>query len=190
MTTPLLLAVIVLAWARATRKPWSELGLKRTSARALVLGGLLGGALKIFLKAVVMPLLGADPVNRPYHWLVGNTAALPGFLLTLLLGAGFAEELVFRGFLFDRVRRFLGEGRGALAFAVIGSTMLFALAHGLEQGTDGVRQAVITGLVFGTMYARTKNLWPVMAAHFTFDVVALALIYWNVEARVAHLLFH
>ena len=33
------------------------------------------------------------------------------------------------------------------------------------------------------------RIWIVMCAHVAFDVVAIALIYWNLEAEFAHLLF-
>lgn len=45
------------------------------------------------------------------------------------------------------------------------------------------------GLVFGTIFARTRSLWMLMCAHAAFDLTALALIYWNLEAGVARLVF-
>jgi membrane protease YdiL (CAAX protease family) len=53
----------------------------------------------------------------------------------------------------------------------------------------GVEQAMITGLVFGTIFARTGRIFLPMAAHAAFDLTALAIIYWDLEARVAHLVF-
>lgn len=185
MTPSLLLAIVILAWGRATRKPWSDFGLARTSLIVVALGAVFGAALKLVLKAIVLPLLGTSPVNAHYHYLVGNTGALPGMLFTIILGAGFGEEVVFRGFLFDRVRRF----GGPLWVAVVVSATLFGLAHLSDQGTDGAVQAAIVGLVIGTIYARTKNLWPCVAAHIAFDLVALAIIYFGLEERVAHLVF-
>jgi hypothetical protein len=54
-----------------------------------------------------MPLLGADPVNATYHYLAGNPAALPGMLFSVVIGAGFGEETLFRGYLFERLRKLL-----------------------------------------------------------------------------------
>ena len=48
---------------------------------------------------------------------------------------------------------------------------------------------MITGLVFGTIFAITGRLWMLMCAHVAFDLTALAIIYWNVEADVAHFIF-
>ncbi|TMH27678.1 MAG: CPBP family intramembrane metalloprotease [Betaproteobacteria bacterium] len=58
-----------------------------------------------------------------------------------------------------------------------------------DQGLPGVEQAAVTGLVFGTVFAVTGQLWLPMVAHAAFDVTAVALIYWNWESAVAHLLF-
>src|SRR5262245_33957631 len=56
--------VLVLAWGARSRTPWRDLGLVRPRRRALtLLGGIaFGAAFKLCMKAIVMPLLGADPV--------------------------------------------------------------------------------------------------------------------------------
>jgi membrane protease YdiL (CAAX protease family) len=48
---------------------------------------------------------------------------------------------------------------------------------------------MITGLVFGTIFAITGRMWMVMCAHAAFDLMAIAIIYWNLEEAVAHLVF-
>ena len=46
------------------------------------------------------------------------------------------------------------------------------------------------GLVYGAIFARTGRLWMLIAAHAAFDLTALAIIYWDLEADVAHLVFN
>lgn len=185
-------AVLVLAWARLSRTPWRELGFAppRSWGRMFAIGVPLGVVFKLAMKAAVMPLLGAPPINARYHYLAGNAAALPWALYAVVVGAGFGEETVFRGFFFERLRTLLGTGRAALVAAVLLTTALFAVAHYQDQGPPGVEQAAVTGLVFGTIYAVTKQLWIPMVAHAAFDVTAVALIYWNWEAAVGQLIFH
>jgi membrane protease YdiL (CAAX protease family) len=53
-----------------------------------------------------------------------------------------------------------------------------------------VQQATIFGLVFGSIFAITGRIWMLMIAHAAFDLTALALIYWNLETKVAHFVFN
>jgi CAAX protease family protein len=185
-------AVLVLLWARWSRTPWSKLGFvrPRSVARDLALGVALGAAFKLVMKAVVMPLFGADPINRAYHFLAGNSSALPGMFVTLVVVAGFGEETVYRGFLFERLRRYFGRSTLATILIVVLTSAFFGSIHYPEQGLDGAEQAMVTGLVFGTAFAATGRIWPVMAAHAAFDITALAIIYFDLEPIVAHLVFH
>jgi len=189
VVTVLPAAALVLAWVWRSRTPWGEIGYARPrSWIATVVGGLvLGVALKLALKAIVMPLLGVDPINHAYHFLVGNARALPGMLAIVIVAGGFGEETVYRGYLFERLGKILGESRPANVFTVLLTSALFASAHYLDQGLAGLEQAMITGLVFGAVFAITRRVWLLMVAHAAYDVAAIALIYWNVESRVAHL---
>jgi membrane protease YdiL (CAAX protease family) len=65
----------------------------------------------------------------------------------------------------------------------------FGAEHYSVQGLPGAEQATIVGLVFGTIIAVTGRIWMVMVAHAAFDVTAVAMIYWNLESKVAHLVF-
>jgi hypothetical protein len=185
-------AVLALLWAHLSRTPWRELGLVRPRSwiGAALLGLVLGAVFKLAMKAVVMPLLGADPINHAYHFVAGNAAALPGMFWQVTVGAGFGEELVFRGFLFERLGKLLGRSGGARVAAVLISAVWFGAVHYPVQGLAGAEQATITGLVFGAIFAVTGRLVPVMFAHAGFDLAAVAIIYWNLEERVAHLIFH
>ena len=183
-------AALALIWARLSRTSWADMGFARPASwiRTLVAGVLFGVAFKLLLKAVVMPFLGAPPVNQAYHYLAGNTAALPGMVLAVIVGAGFAEETFYRGYLFERLGKLLGKGAGEKTAIVSITSIPFALAH-YGQGVYGVEQAAITGAVFGAIFAVTGRLWTPIVAHAAFDLAALAIIYWDVESTVAHLVF-
>ena len=180
--------LLVLLWAHLTETPLRALGfaVPRNWPRTLLLAAVAGIVLKLALKAIAMPLVAADPVNRPYHYLQGNAAALPGILLTVVVGGGFGEETVYRGFLFERFGQAWGASPVARAATVSLTTSLFALAHYPDQGLAGVEQAVVTGGVFGMVFAVRRQLWPMVIAHAAFDVTAVVLIYAGWEERVAH----
>ena len=183
---PPLSALLVLVWAYASETPWHELGFVRPRSwtGSVAIGVGFGAAYKLILKAIVMPLLGAPPVNARYHFVTGNAAVLPGLIATMIIVAGFGEETLYRGYMFERLGKLLGTSPRAKIAIVVITTILFAAAHYPDQGIPGVEQAVFTGLVFGGIFAVTGELFMLMVAHATFDVVALALIYWNLEARV------
>jgi membrane protease YdiL (CAAX protease family) len=183
-------AVLALLWAWRSRTPWREIGYVRPGSwiDALAGGLALGIAFKFLMKAIVMPLFGADPINQAYHFLSGNRALLPAALLAMIV-AGVAEETIFRGYMFERFGRLFGSGVGAKASIVLISSAWFALGHYSNQGLAGVEQAAITGLVFGTIFAFTGRIFMIMVAHAAFDLTALAMIYWNLESDVAHLVF-
>ena len=184
--------LLALLWARMTRTPLREFGYVRPAswARTAVTGILCGVAFKFAMKALVMPLLGADPVNQAYHYLAGNPAALPGAVLTMIVAAGFGEETVYRGFLFERFGRLLGRGALARGIAVLVSSALFGLAHYPTQGLTGVEQAAIVGLAYGTVFAVSGQIAVLMITHAAFDLAAVAIIYLNLESKVAHFFFH
>ncbi len=183
--------VLVLAWAWLSRTPWSELGFARPASwvRTVTGGIALGVALKLLMKAVVMPALGADPINQAYHFLAGNRALVPIAVFSMIAGAGFGEETLFRGYAFERLGKLLGPGRAAKTAMVAITSVWFGLAHYAGQGLAGTEQALIVGLVFGTTFAATRSVWLLVCAHAAFDLTALAIIYGDVEAKVAHIVF-
>src|SRR5262249_30388527 len=112
-----------------------------------------------------------------------------GMLVTLTISAGFGEETVFRGYLFERCRSILGCGHGATLATALITSAIFASAHYIDQGWPGVEHALFTGTLFATLYLLAAHLWLPMVAHAAFDLTALAMIYWNIEAEIAHLFF-
>lgn len=188
---PPLSAVLVLVWTKLSRTPWREIGYVRPKSwiGSLVIGVAFGILFKFLMKAIVMPLLGANPVNQAYHYLVGNRAALPAAVFTMIVVAGFGEETVFRGYLFERLGKLLGRSPAARIVTVLVTAGAFASLHYFGQGLAGAQQATITGLVFGTVFAVTRRIWMLMCAHAAFDLTAVAIIYWNLESTVAHLIF-
>jgi membrane protease YdiL (CAAX protease family) len=182
--------VLALLWTRSSRTPWRDIGYVRPRSwiRTVAVGVAFGIAFKLLMKAIVMPLLGADPVNQAYHFLAGNRAVLPTAVLAMLT-AGFAEETVFRGFMFERLGKLLGSGVWAKTFIVLVTSLWFGLGHYSMQGLAGTEQAMIVGLVYGTIFAVTGRIFVLMVAHAAFDLTALAIIYWNLETGMAHLVF-
>lgn len=188
---PPLSAALALAWAARSGTPWRDLGYVRPRSWPVTIaaGIVFGTTLKLLLKTVVMPLLGAPPVNESYQHLVGNTAVAVPFALQLIVVAGWGEETFFRGYLFERLGALWGRGLAAKTATVLATSALFAALHALEQGVPGVQQAAITGLVFGGVFAVTGRIWPLVVAHAAFDLTALFIIWGGHERALATLFF-
>lgn len=183
-------ALLVLGWVYLSRTPWREIGYVQPGhwIRDALLGIAGGLALRLLMQVIVIPLLGYHPINQPFHYLVGNTAALPGVALWLIIVSGFGEETLFRGYLFERLGKLFGKSHLAMVAIVLLTSAFFGAAHYPEQGWLGVTQSTITGLVLGTTFAITGRIWPVMWAHAAFNLLAVTIIYLDLESKMSHLL--
>ena len=184
-------AILVLVWVKASGTPWREIGYVRPRnwVRTILVGIAFGAALKFVMKALVMPLLGAPPINQAYHFVTGNPAVIPLMLYTMIVVAGFGEETFYRGWMFERIGKLFGQSLSAKIATVLITSILFASVHYPEQGVPGVEQAFITGLIFGAIFAITGQIFMLMIAHTVFDLTALWMIYYDLETRIAHLIF-
>jgi membrane protease YdiL (CAAX protease family) len=182
--------ILALAWAWRSGTPWREIGYVRPEswARTIALAVGFGVAFKLLMKAIVMPLFGAEPTNAAFQYLVGNSAALPAALWSVAVVAPFGEETVMRGFLFERLGKLIGRGVWVKALIVVLGAALFGLAHYSLQGLADVQQGTIVGLVHGSIFAITGRIWFLIVAHAAFSVTAAMMIYWNLESTVAQLI--
>ena len=67
--SPIVSGPLVVLWAKWSRTPWREIGYVRPKSWIVAIaGGIVSGiALKLVMKAIVLPLLGANPINRSFH---------------------------------------------------------------------------------------------------------------------------
>ena len=184
-------AILVLLWTKISKTPWREIGYvqPRRWGKTIAIGMVFGVVLKFVMKAMVMPLFGAPPINQAYQFVTGNLAVIPVMIYTMIVTAGFGEETFYRGWMFERLSKLFGQGVWAKIVIVLTTSILFATVHYPEQGVPGVTQALVTGLIFGASFAITGQIFMLMIAHAAFDLTALWMIYYGLETRIAHLIF-
>jgi membrane protease YdiL (CAAX protease family) len=189
---PPLSAILILIWVKISDTPWREIGYVRPRSwgKTIVTGIVFGVALKFVMKAMVMPLFGAPPINQAYHFVTGNPAVIPLMIYTMIVIAGFGEETFYRGWMFERFGKLLGQSLFVKIAIVVITSILFASVHYPEQGIPGAEQALMTGLIFGSIFAVTGQIFMLMIAHAAFDLTALWMIYYGLETQIAHLIFH
>jgi membrane protease YdiL (CAAX protease family) len=103
---------------------------------------------------------------------------MPGLLYAAVMMAfvGFAEELIFRGFLFKAILK-----DGNVRTAIIISSVTFGLGHILNLliGQDLIETlvqivfAVAVGFVFTMTFYKGGSLWPCILAHSVIDVTSV-----------------
>jgi len=139
-----------------------------------VFAGLLGAIMMwlsvMIVGAIQAGFLGHQPTQTAVK-LFEN--AKPGIWLDVMAVvaitlAPFAEELIFRGFIFNALWR-----RLPFSLSALGSGILFGIAHGQSAG---IAPLAAGGFVLASVYARSGSLWSSMIAHGTFNGITLALL--------------
>jgi membrane protease YdiL (CAAX protease family) len=164
-------ALALLAALFVRRLPVGAFGFRRVRPIWLLLAvavGLAAMTLASLLSIFVLsPLFPHDDTQADYHAAI--TGALPAFLITLLLGGiiePIGEELLFRGVLASFLRRW---GPWVM---IIGTTLVFALAHGFNVVFFS---AVFMSVGSTYLYWRTGSIWPSLIVHCTYNSSSLLL---------------
>ena len=145
------------------RKPLTEL-LGKINIRwckELLWGGLIGSVLML-IPALILGVFGwVDWQWNP----TSLSAVLSGVLL--FIGVAFAEELLFRGFVFQRLIAGLGQWPAQLIIA-----SFFLLTHLNNPGMSGNIKLMasvnifLASIMFGLAFIRTKSLAMPLGLHF------------------------
>lgn len=177
--------LLLLAWVslRMRRLRWRNVGFSRYRSWPMTLAlGVAGGLfLEIQELFVTQPLLarltGKQPDLSDFRILTGNIKyTLAGLALTWTLAA-FGEELVWRGYLMNRVADLGNRTHLAWFCSLVVVNAAFGLAHSY-QGVTGIIEEGIAGLFLGAMYLRTgKNLSVPIIAHGISDTLDIVLIF-------------
>lgn len=184
--------LLILWWRRATGLPFAEIGFRKPGNWVYTFGGgiILGICLKILVKSTVMRLFEMDPTNSAFHFIYQDTSKWILYSLLAIPFAGFGEEMVWRGFLFQRLRGPMGDDTLARVAIVFSTSLVFGGLHYLNQGFAGAVNGIIAGALFGSLYfISKKNLWLVIACHSAWDIFSFTMIYYGWERSIATLFF-
>ena len=96
-------------------------------------------------------------------------------VLVAWFAAGLGEELLYRGFLMDRLQRLKGVGHTLWGPIVI-QGLIFGLSHGY-QSLGGVIITGVVGLGLGWLRTRIDSLLPLVLAHMAVDTFSMSMAY-------------
>ena len=166
-----------LVWFRGERM--ADIGLKRPQSwpRTIGIGVLLAA---IFFGAIYLSeKAGLHRELSRFNSLQGNVNLTLTVALYVLVGAGFYEEFVYRGFLMQSLAMFFGGSRGGWWIALVIQALLFGASHAY-QNPLGMLITGILGFLLGLVVLLTgRNLWAAIIAHGLFDASRTILFYFT-----------
>ena len=163
-----LYATAVLLWLGLVEQlPISSIGLRRPTWKSLVFA-VLGAVALVFVFAihfgVIVRIFHLDAaaameqqriiLSRPYWYRV-----------ILVLRAAVVEEILFRGYIIEKVRQLTGSGSLAIALSVLA----FTCAHFAGWGLVHLIPVFCSAIILALLYVWRRDLPSNMLAHFLTD---------------------
>lgn len=175
----LLVAAVSLICQLLRRRPLSELT-GRVDARWLrqLLAGLVLGAALMLLPALILLASGV------VRWQVVDGLAIVIAALAPAAAVVIAEELLFRGFVFQRLLDGIGEWPAQLLVAAF-----FVLSHSATLAEAGPLKTLaginifIASIAFGLAYIRTRGLAMPLGIHFAANMTQGPLLGFGVSGH-------
>jgi uncharacterized protein len=166
-----------LIWLRG--ETLADIGLKRPASwmRTFIIG--IGLAAIVFIAMYVSEKAGFRRDLSKFRDVQGNLELALFGVFYALIGAGFYEEFMFRGFLMQGLAMLFGASRSAWIIACVVQGALFGAAHAY-QNPLGIAITGTLGVLMGLLVlASGRNLWPVIIGHGLLDASRFVLFYFQ-----------
>ena len=152
------------------KKPWKNTALV---FGVVILGHVALSAVVLFVQAE----FGEEADLSRFNPIEGNLVLLLGALVSIWVTAGVAEEIIFRGFVLNRLGAVFAGRKNPWVWAVAIQAVIFGLMH-LYQGPVGIVATGLSGVLMGTVYVMVgRNLVAIILAHGAWDTAAMVAIY-------------
>jgi membrane protease YdiL (CAAX protease family) len=164
---------------------WRDVGLRRSKAwwkvalQAVLAALLIAVVVNLVTAPFVHRLVSSSANNSRFDNVRGNFVALLGWLAVAWTFAAFGEEVIFRGYLMNRIADLVGRTPTGWIISLFGSSLIFGLGHGY-QGLAGIINTATIGVLLGILYLITKrNLWVNIICHGVIDSISLITLYFS-----------
>jgi membrane protease YdiL (CAAX protease family) len=166
----------------------ADIGFRRPTRWATVPAWVVGILVVFVVAQNAAPLLVAPFFDLPqpdmsrYDVVRGNLAAALALAVVLPLTAAIPEEILYRGFLIERLATVFGGTTGAAVSAVLVQALIFGSVH-FQWGLGGIFATSIMGAVWGFAYLLCgRNLWIVILAHSMAHIALVTQLYFSPPA--------
>lgn len=181
--------MLSLIWVglRLRGQGWSHLGLPIVRPTPSTVMKALATSVLVCVAAVaafaVGAIMAANLFGMPaasdtsaYAFMQGDLPMLLGVLVAAWIVSSLGEEVVYRGFLVNRLAE-LSAPPSRWTIPVLVSAVIFGLAH-YSWGPTGIVQTGFMGLVLGAAYVRlNRRLWVMVLAHAYMDTALFVQMY-------------
>ena len=162
---------------------WKDVGFARPRnwGTAIAVGLLSGLSIEAFELFISQPLLvrgfGKMPDLSNFTIVHGNLKVTLVYLVLIWVLAAFGEELVYRGYLINRVAGMLHGTGAAWPVSLLVVSVVFGCSH-IGQGVTGMVENIWDGLLLAALYLVCgRNLAAPIIAHGVTDTVDVLLMY-------------
>lgn len=168
-----LVAVVMIALPRISKFSLRDLGFRMPGASTVGIA-ILGAAGMVLVadggESLIAALVHTKHEQQSVEMLkaLHDPASTAFFIFFAAIFATFAEEVLFRVFLFNFGLRHGGFWAGAVV-----SSLLFGLAHG---DAFAALPLALGGIVLCAVYYRTGNAWASMISHGLFNGLSIVLL--------------
>jgi membrane protease YdiL (CAAX protease family) len=171
------LIACVLIWFR--RERLADIGLKRPQSwlRTFLIGILIAAI--VFAGIYFSEKAGFHRDLSRFAALKGNLILTVCAVVYVIIGAGFYEEFMFRGFLMQGLAMLFGGSRGAWTGALIIQGALFGVSHAYQNPLGMLITGTLGTLLGILVLVSGRNLWPAIIAHGLFDASRSILFYFQ-----------
>jgi uncharacterized protein len=169
----LILLVLTVLWLahQAEGLAWKEIGLKRPNLTSVLLGIALA-ALFVFVYGPAIYWLMSKLRLGGFERGLQKLEGLPvWYLLVAVLVGGSAEEVLYRGYAFER----LASITGSIWLAGVIPLALFSIAHVPMWGWPAAGTMLLSGGILTAWYAWHRDLTANIMAHCLTDFVSIVL---------------
>jgi len=166
-----------LIWLR--RERLADIGLRRPQSwpRAFLAG--IAVAVLAFIAIYFSEKAGYHRDLSRFRALQGNLGLTLVMVVYVIIGAGFYEEFMYRGFLMQGLAMFFGGSRAGGIVALILQGILFGLSHAYQNPLGMLISGTFGTLLGVLVIVWPRNLWPAIVARALFDASRSVLFYFN-----------
>jgi len=168
-------------WLR--RSGWQQVGMGKPDswAKTIFLGVGIAVFDTVFGLIITLPLLhkftGEVMDLQQFDTVRGNTWELLFWLILSWTYAAIAEEMVYRGYLLNRLADLFGRNKPGWILSIVFASLVFGLMHG-SMGITGVLNTYLTGVLYALAYLMFgRNLWIPVIIHGVGNTIGFVMLY-------------